>query len=145
MFDQLHFAKYDKTVSSSFFSTYHIDYLSFRFWIGMWITVILLLGAMLDLSVVIRYITRFTEECFALLIALIFIMEAIEDLIRVLTTKRPRTWPPFHRRHSQLHFLKWKSILVDWNLSFWIHLQLICISAVNCFATSEYLNQWSFN
>ena len=37
-----------------------------------------------DLSALVRYITRFTEESFALLIALIFIVEAFKKLIHIL-------------------------------------------------------------
>lgn len=51
------------------------DYLTFRFWIGTWITVILLLLTALDASALVRYITRFTEENFATLIAFIFIFK----------------------------------------------------------------------
>jgi len=37
-----------------------------------------------DLSALVRYITRFTEESFAILIALIFIIEAFKKLIFIL-------------------------------------------------------------
>jgi sodium bicarbonate transporter 10 len=47
--------------------------MSFRFWIGMWIAVILLTLVAIDASVLVCYITRFTEENFATLIAFIFI------------------------------------------------------------------------
>ena len=39
---------------------------------------------MFDLSALVRYITRFTEESFAMLIALIFIYEAFKKLIHIL-------------------------------------------------------------
>lgn len=39
---------------------------------------------MFDLSALVRYITRFTEESFALLIALIFIYEAFKKLFHIL-------------------------------------------------------------
>lgn len=47
--------------------------MSFRFWIGMWIAVILITLVAIDASVLVCYITRFTEENFATLIAFIFI------------------------------------------------------------------------
>ncbi|VDN16779.1 unnamed protein product [Dibothriocephalus latus] len=53
-------------------------YLSFRFWIGMWTALLLLIMVAFDLSALVRFITRFTEESFALLIALIFIVEAFQ-------------------------------------------------------------------
>lgn len=49
------------------------DYLSFRFWIGTWIAIILLILVAVDASALVCYITRFTEENFATLIAFIFI------------------------------------------------------------------------
>ena len=57
--------------------------MSFRFWIGMWTAVILLLMVAFDLSYLVCYITRFTEEAFASLICIIFIYEALEKLIHL--------------------------------------------------------------
>ncbi|GFO02998.1 Anion exchange protein [Plakobranchus ocellatus] len=56
------------------------DFLPFRFWIGIWTSGILLVIVALDLSALVRYITRFTEESFASLIAVIFIYEAFKKL-----------------------------------------------------------------
>jgi HCO3- transporter family len=61
-----------------------LDYLCFRFWIGMWICLALLIMVAFDLSSLVRYITRFTEESFAMLIALIFVVEAFSKLIHIL-------------------------------------------------------------
>ena len=55
-----------------------------RFWIGMWSTFLLLLIVMFDLSAWVKYITRFTEESFAALIAIIFIVEAFMQLFEIL-------------------------------------------------------------
>lgn len=49
------------------------NYMSFRFWIGSWITLILVILVAIDASAFVCYITRFTEENFATLIAFIFI------------------------------------------------------------------------
>ena len=43
----------------------------------------LFIMVMFDLSALVRYITRFTEESFAMLIALIFIVEAFKKLIHI--------------------------------------------------------------
>lgn len=51
------------------------NYLSFRFWIGAWIVIILFILVAIDASALVCYITRFTEENFATLIALIFIFK----------------------------------------------------------------------
>jgi hypothetical protein len=45
---------------------------------------ILFFMVVLDLSALVKYITRFTEESFAMLIALIFIVEAFKKLFHVL-------------------------------------------------------------
>ena len=55
--------------------------MTFRFWAGAWCTLFLLIMVAFDLSALVRYITRFTEECFSVLISLIFIYEAINKLL----------------------------------------------------------------
>ena len=57
------------------------EYLSFRLCVGIWVGIILLVCVATDASAVVCYITRFTEENFALLIAVIFIKSAIEKVI----------------------------------------------------------------
>ncbi|KAL2712575.1 electroneutral sodium bicarbonate exchanger 1 isoform X1 [Vespula squamosa] len=59
------------------------NYMSFRFWIGTWTTVILLTLVALDASAFVCYITRFTEENFATLIAFIFIYKAVENVLSI--------------------------------------------------------------
>lgn len=59
------------------------DYITFRMWIGVWIALILLLLVAIDASAFVCYITRFTEENFACLIAFIFIYKAIENVLKI--------------------------------------------------------------
>ncbi|XP_011875492.1 PREDICTED: sodium-driven chloride bicarbonate exchanger isoform X6 [Vollenhovia emeryi] len=59
------------------------NYMSFRFWIGSWISMILMILVALDASACVCYITRFTEENFATLIAFIFIYKAIENVLSI--------------------------------------------------------------
>uniref|UniRef100_A0A1I8FJW3 Solute carrier family 4 member 4 n=1 Tax=Macrostomum lignano TaxID=282301 RepID=A0A1I8FJW3_9PLAT len=61
-----------------------LDYLPFRWWIGMWTALLLLVTVALDLSYLVKYITRFTEESFALLIAVIFVYEAARQAVQDL-------------------------------------------------------------
>ncbi|XP_076459055.1 LOW QUALITY PROTEIN: electroneutral sodium bicarbonate exchanger 1-like [Babylonia areolata] len=61
-----------------------LDFLPFRCWIGIWTTALLLIIVAFDLSALVRYITRFTEESFASLIAFIFIAEAFKKLFGIL-------------------------------------------------------------
>ena len=59
------------------------DYLSLRLWIGIWVGVMLLLLVMFDASAYVCYITRFTEELFATLVAFIFIMSAFKNTFSI--------------------------------------------------------------
>ncbi|XP_067857360.1 electrogenic sodium bicarbonate cotransporter 4 isoform X2 [Heptranchias perlo] len=58
-----------------------IDYLEFRLWIGLNSAIQCLLLVASDASFIIKYITRFTEEGFSMLISLIFIYDAIKKMI----------------------------------------------------------------
>ncbi|KAK6728228.1 hypothetical protein RB195_005709 [Necator americanus] len=60
-----------------------IQYLSFRFWVHVWTAFIIFLMCITDASSLVSYITRFTEESFATLIAVIFIYEAIMKLWKI--------------------------------------------------------------
>ena len=58
---------------------------------------ILMLMVAFDLSALVRYITRFTEESFALLIALIFIVESFKKLFHILDHHAVDLHPMSHR------------------------------------------------
>ena len=72
-----------ETILFDFCSTLGWDYLSFRFWTGIWAGAILMILVATDASAFVCYITRFTEENFATLIAFIFIKKAVEKLIHI--------------------------------------------------------------
>ena len=59
------------------------NYMPFRCWVGLWLFVICALTAVLELSFVLKYFTRFTEEIFAMLVSLIFCVSVIRNLIKV--------------------------------------------------------------
>jgi len=59
------------------------EYLPFRFCIGMWILALVLILVATDASAFVCYITRFTEENFATLIAFIFIKKAFEKVFHI--------------------------------------------------------------
>lgn len=50
-------------------------------WVGIWSGVFLVILAVTDASFLMKYFTRFTDEIFAALIAVIFIVEAIEAVV----------------------------------------------------------------
>ncbi|KAJ1372547.1 hypothetical protein KIN20_034726 [Parelaphostrongylus tenuis] len=60
-----------------------IQYLSFRFWVHVWTALIVFIMCITDASALVSYITRFTEESFATLIAVIFIYEAVMKLWKI--------------------------------------------------------------
>ena len=64
-------------------SSNDLDYLSFRFWIGLWTCLMCIILVATDASAMVKYFTRFTEESFSSLISFIFIYEAIHKLIKI--------------------------------------------------------------
>ena len=52
--------------------------MEFRLWIGLWIGFFLLIFVAFNLSFLVKYITRFTEDSFASLVAIIFIIDSIK-------------------------------------------------------------------
>ena len=71
-----------------FFSDQGWEFLPLRAWVGLWSALFLLIIVAFDLSALVKYITRFTEESFACLIAIIFIVEAFKKLFAI-TDKHP--------------------------------------------------------
>ena len=57
-----------------------VPFLPGLFWIGMWTAALMMVLALTNTSRYIRYFTRFTDEIFGALIALIFITEAFRDI-----------------------------------------------------------------
>jgi len=49
-------------------------------WVGIWSGIFMLVLAFTDASALMRYFTRFTDEIFAALISVIFIVEAVKDV-----------------------------------------------------------------
>ncbi|KAK6106199.1 anion exchange family protein [Brugia pahangi] len=74
-----------ETIVFDLCASLNLDYLSFRFWIHVWTAFILFVMVITDASALVSYITRFTEESFATLIAVIFIYEAIMKLVKIRT------------------------------------------------------------
>ena len=57
--------------------------MSLRLWIGVWIGVFMVLLCAFEISAWVAYITRFTEENFAMLIATIYVYKAVEKIIKI--------------------------------------------------------------
>ena len=54
-----------------------VPFLTFNAWVGIWVAFYMVLAAFGSLNRILRYATRFTDEIFALLIATIFIINAL--------------------------------------------------------------------
>ncbi len=59
-------------------STHGLDFLEFRLWVGLWTALLLFLLVMFNLSFLAKFITRFSEECFAGLVSIVFILDALK-------------------------------------------------------------------
>lgn len=66
-----------------------IPFLPTYAWVGLWSGLLLLLCAVTDLSYLMKYFTRFTDEIFAALVAVIFIYEAVKDVYHSFTEPLP--------------------------------------------------------
>lgn len=67
-----------------------LDFLAVYAWVGLWSGLLLVLLAVLDASALMRYFTRFTDEIFAALIAVIFIVEAVRSMVGPFAAGEPR-------------------------------------------------------
>jgi len=66
-----------------FCANYGIYYLTMRLWIGLWSALFCIIIVAVDGSAIVRYFTRFTEEAFAALVGLIFIVESLKKLFKM--------------------------------------------------------------
>ncbi|KJE97041.1 hypothetical protein CAOG_07527 [Capsaspora owczarzaki ATCC 30864] len=60
-----------------------LEFLPFRFWIGFWVFVLCVILVATDASYIVVYVTRFTEEIFGILVALIYIVYALQYLAKI--------------------------------------------------------------
>ncbi|KAI1887264.1 hypothetical protein AGOR_G00188230 [Albula goreensis] len=60
-----------------------IEYIVGRVWVGVWLVVIVVIVVAAEGSFLVRFISRFTQEIFSILISLIFIYETFAKLFRI--------------------------------------------------------------
>ncbi|XP_030204156.1 solute carrier family 4 member 1a (Diego blood group) isoform X2 [Gadus morhua] len=60
-----------------------IEYIVGRVWVGMWLVIIVFIIVAVEGSFLVRYISRFTQEIFSILISLIFIYETFSKLFKI--------------------------------------------------------------
>eukprot|EP00090_Calanus_glacialis_P043036 TRINITY_DN7620_c0_g1_i1.p1 TRINITY_DN7620_c0_g1~~TRINITY_DN7620_c0_g1_i1.p1 ORF type:complete len:1137 (-),score=226.79 TRINITY_DN7620_c0_g1_i1:1450-4860(-) len=161
-----------ETIVYDFCASQEWHYLSFRLWIGLWIGVILLILVATDASAFVCYITRFTEENFATLIAVIFIIKAFEKTLSIgkkypmepspcfcEPTNETEGWdftlsplPPSNTSHAKCSF-QWKVDDVDTTVygheSIGCHyvpnaFLMSCLIFIGTFLISHHLKQFKF-
>jgi hypothetical protein len=54
-----------------------------RCWVAMWVLIFSLVMVAFEGVFVIKYVTRFTEEIFAFLIAMVFLTDAVRKIFQV--------------------------------------------------------------
>uniref|UniRef100_A0A8C1AK94 Anion exchange protein n=1 Tax=Cyprinus carpio carpio TaxID=630221 RepID=A0A8C1AK94_CYPCA len=69
----------------NFCKSQDIEYIVGRVWVGAWLVVIVVVIVAFEGSFLVRFISRFTQEIFSILISLIFIYETFAKLGRVHT------------------------------------------------------------
>ncbi|KFD69581.1 LOW QUALITY PROTEIN: hypothetical protein M514_01946 [Trichuris suis] len=75
-----------EVIMNEFCKKHGMDFLTLRLWVGLWTSAWLILLVAIDASVFVAFITRFTEEAFATLISLIFLVKAVEELVEISHT-----------------------------------------------------------
>nr|XP_032647441.1 band 3 anion transport protein isoform X2 [Chelonoidis abingdonii] len=66
-----------------FCESFGMEYIVGRVWIGFWLILIVLVMVAVEGSILVRFVSRFTQEIFAFLISLIFIYETFAKLIKI--------------------------------------------------------------
>lgn len=59
------------------------EYIVGRVWVGMWLIIIVVVIVAVEGSFLVRFISRFTQEIFSILISLIFIYETFSKLMKI--------------------------------------------------------------
>jgi hypothetical protein len=62
--------------------SYGYPFLPVYAWVGIWSSLFMIFCAVFNTSTIMSFFTRFTDEIFAALIAVIFIVEAVKDMSR---------------------------------------------------------------
>ncbi|KAG8006759.1 Band 3 anion exchange protein, partial [Nibea albiflora] len=83
----------------AFCKAQEIEYVVGRIWVGMWLIVIVVIIVAVEGSFLVRFISRFTQEIFSILISLIFIYETFNKLIKIFKT-HPLILNYEHLNHS---------------------------------------------
>ncbi|MEQ2220484.1 Band 3 anion exchange protein [Ilyodon furcidens] len=70
----------------AFCKSHDIEYIVGRVWVGVWLVILVVIIVAFEGSFLVRYISRFTQEIFSILISIIFIYETFAKLGRIFRT-----------------------------------------------------------
>lgn len=82
-----HMLLFDKILYSLTKSWEEVDFLDFRLFVGIWTFIFCMLVVVFRISKYVTHITNFTEECFAALISIIFIVDGFKKIAGSLDIK----------------------------------------------------------
>lgn len=90
-------------ILNQFCKSQGIEYIVGRIWVGMWLIVIVVIIVAVEGSFLVRFISRFTQEIFSILISLIFIYETFNKLFKVflIFIYPPTSYPPQRYRQGE--------------------------------------------
>uniref|UniRef100_A0A8C9FUE2 Bicarbonate transporter-like transmembrane domain-containing protein n=1 Tax=Pavo cristatus TaxID=9049 RepID=A0A8C9FUE2_PAVCR len=81
-------------VFEEFCEQWELEYIVGRVWIGFWLILLVLVVVACEGSVLVRYLSRYTQEIFSFLISLIFIYETFAKLVTIFQAH------PLQRRYD---------------------------------------------
>jgi len=133
-----------ETILNNFSKQQNIDYIGFRAWVGLWTAFILIVIVVTDCSALVKYITRFTEESFASLIAIIFIKESIFKLIEINKGYRSSSNPLDYSKEYAQNFNCLRCVQVTENGSLTTNTTGLDVPDVYYFSIFLYIFTFSF-
>ncbi|CAL8069832.1 unnamed protein product [Orchesella dallaii] len=66
-----------------FCNRYEVEFLPLRVWISLWLLLITVIVVAVEGSVLVKWFTKFTQDIFAVLTALLLIFESIDNLVEI--------------------------------------------------------------
>ncbi|XP_045071679.1 band 3 anion exchange protein [Coregonus clupeaformis] len=99
----------------AFCKSQEIEYIVGRIWVGLWLVIIVVVIVAVEGSFLVKFISRFTQEIFSILISLIFIYETFSKLIKIfkahplilnyehLNDSLENPFHPVVKEHIELH------------------------------------------
>jgi anion exchange protein len=122
--------------------------MEFRLWTGLWTGLFLLLLVMFNLSFLVKFITRFTEDAFATLVAIIFIIDAIKSTMKLSASDYKVTPSLANNSFEEIDFNFLNDTLIsqeqkasDQQAVFFFSIILFIITFITCMGLKSFRNE----